>query len=57
MIVKIGSLGDPENKDSQCRLQQWTEEGNSSTATLKATFWPEGWRQRLCRCKKCLVRA
>lgn len=46
--------GDPENKDSQCRLQQWTEEGNSSTATLKATFWPEGWRQRLCRCKKCL---
>lgn len=22
----------------------------------KATFWPEGWRGRLCRCSKCLVR-
>lgn len=24
-------------------------------ANEKATFWPEGWRSRLCRCSKCLV--
>nr|CAG4634848.1 EOG090X07TK [Alona affinis] len=40
-----------KEKDS-CQLEQWKKK--DTTALVQATYWPEGWRQRLCRCTKCL---
>lgn len=37
-----------------CKLEAKTIE-KEQLNLKKATFWPEGWRNRLCRCEKCLV--
>lgn len=47
--VMIDAIGDPP-----CQLVQWQSE-NSELRKYKAVYWPEGWRDRLCRCPKCQV--
>ncbi|KAK4001907.1 E3 ubiquitin-protein ligase UBR7 [Daphnia magna] len=37
-----------------CKLEAKTIE-KEQLNLKKATFWPEGWRNRLCRCEKCLA--
>ena len=46
-------LEESDKEKASCRLEQWNEK--DSTTPVQATYWPEGWRQRLCRCAKCLV--
>jgi len=42
-----------EVEPNGCLLQQKSAK-NENTTSVKATFWPEGWRSQLCRCSKCL---
>nr|CAG4647134.1 EOG090X07TK [Megafenestra aurita] len=54
VYAALDSFSDTTNPVSSCKL-----ENKSDTELLmtnkKATFWPEGWRTRLCRCQKCLA--
>lgn len=38
-----------------CKLEGRDVASKDELDSSKATFWPEGWRNRLCRCEKCLV--
>lgn len=48
------SLVDSAQASSTCKLESETIDKDQLNSK-KATFWPEGWRNRLCRCEKCLA--
>jgi len=52
-LILITDVASKPVEPNSCVLQQRNKE-NKTDSFVKATFWPEGWRSKLCRCVKCL---
>ena len=56
-FLNVYSLADSSGyAAATCKLEGQDVASKDELNSNKATFWPEGWRNRLCRCEKCLVR-